>query len=140
MPSFICGGIAQVWAENETNTILSHSSTFSTLAELLAGIKRTFGDPDQERMVHTQLHSMKMMTGMRADEYTDKFEILTQRTSFIEATLEDAFVWGLPQSILSKVYSQTSLLSGFDNWKTVVCNLDCLHQGFTELKQLIHPI
>jgi len=40
--SFMCGGIGQVWAENETNMILSHSSTFSTLAELLAGIKRNF--------------------------------------------------------------------------------------------------
>ena len=36
--SFMHGGIAQVWAENKTNTILSHSSTFSTLSELLAGI------------------------------------------------------------------------------------------------------
>jgi len=42
--SFMCGGIVQVWAENETNMILSHS-TFSTFSELLAGIKRTFGDP-----------------------------------------------------------------------------------------------
>jgi len=29
--------------------ILSHTSTFSTLTELLAGIERTFGDPDWER-------------------------------------------------------------------------------------------
>jgi len=47
------GEIVQFWAENETNVILSHSSTFSTLAELLAGIERTFGDPDQERTRHT---------------------------------------------------------------------------------------
>jgi len=40
--SFMHGGIVQVWAKNETTMILSHSSTFSTLAELLAGIKRTF--------------------------------------------------------------------------------------------------
>jgi len=44
--SFMCGGIAQVWAKNETNAVLSHSSTFTTLAELLAGIMRTFGYPD----------------------------------------------------------------------------------------------
>ena len=44
--SFMHGGIVQVWANNETNVILSHSSTFSTLAELLVGIERTFGDPD----------------------------------------------------------------------------------------------
>jgi len=44
--SFMHGGIAQIWAENKTDMILSHSSTFSTLAELLVGIKRTFGAPD----------------------------------------------------------------------------------------------
>ena len=47
------------------------------------------------------------------------------------------FIQGLPKLILFKVYSQTSLLSGLDNWKTVVLNLDCLHRGFTELKQSI---
>ena len=49
--SFMHGGIAQVWAKNETNVVLSHSSTFSTLAELLAGIERSFRDPNQERTV-----------------------------------------------------------------------------------------
>jgi len=43
--SFMHGGIVQVCAENETNEVLSHTSTFSTLVELLASIERTFGDP-----------------------------------------------------------------------------------------------
>jgi len=47
--SFIHGGIAQVWAENKTNVVLSHRSMFSTLAQLLAGVERTFGDPEWER-------------------------------------------------------------------------------------------
>ena len=59
----------QVWAENETNVVLSHMSTFSTLVELLAGIKRTFSDPAQERTAHAQLHALKMMMGMMANEY-----------------------------------------------------------------------
>jgi len=113
--------------ENETNAILSHSSTFTTLAELLAGITRTFGDPDRERMAQAQLHALKMTMGMMADEYMAKFEMLTGRTSFNEVALEDAFIRGLPQSILFKVYSQMSLPSGLDNWKTIVCNLDHLH-------------
>jgi len=57
--SFMHGGIVQVWAENKNNAVLSHTSIFSTLVGLLAGIKRTFGDPDQERMAHTQLHTLK---------------------------------------------------------------------------------
>ena len=80
-----------------------------------------------------------MTTGMMADEYTAKFEMLADRTSFNDAALEDVFIRGLPQSILFKVYSQTSLPSGLDNWKTVICNLDCLHQGFSELRHSICP-
>ena len=82
---------------------------------------------------------MKMTMGMTADEYTAKFEMLAGRTGFNEAALEDAFIRGLPQSILLKVYSQMSLPSGLDNWKTIVCNLDRLHRGFTELRQSIRP-
>ena len=78
-----------------------------------------------------------MMTSMTVEEYMAKFEMLTGRTSFNEVALEDAFIQGIPQLILSKVYSHTSLLSGLDNWKTVVHNLDCLHWGFTKLKQSI---
>ena len=125
--SFMHGGIAQVWAKNEINAVLSHTSMFSTLTELLAGIERTFRDPDQERMAHTQLHTLKMMTGMMADEYTAKFEMLVGRTGFNKAALEDALIQGLPQLILFKVYLKTSLLSGLDNWKTIICNLDRLH-------------
>ena len=90
-------------------------------------------------MAHAQLHALKMTAGMMADEYMARFEMLADRTGFNDAALEDAFIRGLPQSILFKVYSQISLLSGLDNWKTIVCNLDCLHQGFTELKQSICP-
>ena len=78
-------------------------------------------------MVCAQLHTLKMTMGMMADEYMAKFKMLVGRTSFNEAALEDAFIWGLPQPILSKVYSQTSLPLGLTNWKTVVCNLDSLH-------------
>src|SRR5882724_4959626 len=90
--SFMHGGIAQVWGKNETNVVLSHTSMFSTLTELLAGIERTFSDPDQERTAHTQLHTFKMMMGMTADEYMVKFEMLTGRTGFNEVALEDMFI------------------------------------------------
>src|SRR5882672_3610508 len=86
---FMHGGIVQVWAENETNAVLSPSSTFTTLAELLGGITRTFRDPDQERMACTQLHTLKRIMGMMADKQTAKFEMLAGRTSFNKAALED---------------------------------------------------
>src|SRR5882724_3230645 len=92
--SFMHGGIAQVWAENETNVILSYTSTFTTLAELLSSIERTFGDPDKESMTHAQLHALKMTMGMMADKYMAKF-MLADRTGFNNAALEDAFIRGL---------------------------------------------
>jgi len=88
-------------------------------------------------MACAQLHTLKMTMGMTADKYMAKLEMLAGRTGFNEVALEDTFIWGLPQLILSKVYSHTLLLSGLDNWKTVVCNLDCLNRGFAKMK---HPM
>src|SRR5882724_13090095 len=64
--SLMHGGIAQVWAENETNVILSYTSMFATLTKLLSSIVRIFRDPDRERTAHAQLHALKMTTGMMA--------------------------------------------------------------------------
>src|SRR5882724_864428 len=137
--SFMHRGIAQVWAENETNVILSYTSMFATLAKLLSSIERTFEDPDRERTACAQLHALKMTTGMTADEYMARFEMLADRTGFNDAALEDTFIHGLPQLILFKVYLQTSLPSGLDNWKAIVQDLDCLNWGFAELRQSICP-
>ena len=70
-----------------------------------------------------------MIPGMTAEEHMAIFEMLTGRTSFNKAALEDAYIQGLPQSILLKVYSHTSLPSGMDNWKAVMHNLDHLQEG-----------
>src|SRR5882724_6617384 len=47
--SFMCRGMAQVWAAKETSVVLANMSTFNTLKGLLTSIKRTFDDPDKER-------------------------------------------------------------------------------------------
>ena len=95
-------------------------SSFGTLVELLASIKRTFGNPDQEMTAHMQLHALRMTLGMMAEEYMASFEMLAAWTSFNEAALEDMYIRGLPQAILLKVYSQTSLPSGLASWKAVI--------------------
>jgi len=123
MLSFMSGGVAQVWAANETNMTLANMSTFNTLEGLLTFIEKTFRDLDRERMACTQLHALKMTPGMTAEEYMANFKMLARWTGFNEAALEDAYVQRLPQYILLKVYSQTSLPSGMDNWKAVMGNL-----------------
>src|SRR5882724_7528608 len=58
-PTTMCGGNAQVWCKKETNVVLSHMSMFSILVELLASVEINFGNPDQERTAHAQLHTLK---------------------------------------------------------------------------------
>ena len=93
----------------------------------MAKIENSFGDPDQERMAPTQLHALKIMAGMTAKEDMAKFEMLAGRTRFNNATLEEAYIQGLPHPILSKVHSQTMLPSRLNGWKVVVHNLDQLY-------------
>src|SRR5882724_4452604 len=135
--SFMQGEMAQVWVANETSVILDNMSSFSTLVELLASIKGTFSNPDWEWTACTQLHTLKLTLGMTAEEYMASFEMLATWTSFNEAAFEDTNNCGLPQAILLKVYSQTSLPSGLASRKAVVHNLDWLQRGFDELKQSI---
>ena len=56
--SFMHGGMAQVWAANETSMVLANMSTFNTIEGLFTSIERTFGNLDKERTAHTQLHAL----------------------------------------------------------------------------------
>ena len=74
--SFMSGGMAQVWAANETSMTLANMPTLNTLEGLLESIEKTFRDLDRERMAHAQLYALKMTPGMTAEEYTANFEML----------------------------------------------------------------
>jgi len=62
--SFMRGGMAQVWVANDTSAVLNNTSSFGTLVEILALIKRT---------THMQLHTLRMTLGMTAEEYMASF-------------------------------------------------------------------
>ena len=47
--------------------------------------------------------------------------------------LEDIYVQSLPNSILQEIFVQVTLSNGLAAWKTVVQNIDRLHQSLTEL-------
>ena len=51
-------------------------------------------------MAHAQLHEVKMVPGITAEDYTARFDMLTGRTGFNNAVLKDIYIWGLPNSIL----------------------------------------
>ena len=65
-----------------------------------------------------------MTLGMMAEEYMASFKMLATQNGFNKAAFKDMYICGLPQVILLKVYSQTSLPLGLASWKAVVCNLD----------------
>ena len=47
--SFMRGGMAQVWAANETMAVITGTSQMQTLDIFLENIEKTFGDPDWAR-------------------------------------------------------------------------------------------
>jgi len=108
----MCRGMAQVWAGNETTAVIDGTSQMHTLDKFLVCIERTFGDPDWARMAPTHLHELKVAQGIMAEDYTAQFEMLVGRTGFNDAALEDAYIQGLPNSILQKVFAQTTLPTG----------------------------
>ena len=106
-----------------------------TLDIFLESVKKTFGDPDWARMARAQLHELRMTPGTTAEDYMAQFEMLAGRTGFNNAALKDIYVRGLPNSILQKIFAQVTLPNGLAAWKTVIRNLDHLHQSLTELKR-----
>ena len=132
--SFMCGGTAQVWAANETMAVIMGTSQMQTLDIFLESVEKTFGDLDWAWMAHTQLRELKMAPSTMAEDHTAQFEMLAGRTSFNDAALEDIYIWGLPNSILQKIFAQVTLPNSLEAWKTVVRNLDHLHRSLAELK------
>ena len=133
--SFMCRGMAQVWAVNETMAVINGTTQMRTLDIFLEDVEKTFRDPDRAHTAHAQLHKLKMTPGSMAEDYTARFEMLAGRTGFNDAALEDIYIQGLPNSILQKIFAQVTLPQGLEAWKTVVRNLDRLHRSLMELKQ-----
>ena len=67
-----------------------------TLDIFLEDVEKIFGDPDQARMARAQLHELKMTPSTTAEDYMAQFKMLAGRIGFNDTTLEDIYVWGLP--------------------------------------------
>ena len=66
--------------------------------------------------------------------------MLAGRAGFNNAALKDIYIWGLPNLILQKIFTQVTLPNGLTAWKAVVQNLNCLHQSLMELKGSTGPM
>jgi Retrotransposon gag protein/Zinc knuckle len=137
--SFMTGGSAQIWAHNETEAILNGTSSIMTFEDFTKRVEEAFGDPDRASTARTKLHNLKMTSNMSADEYTAQFEILAGRTGFNDAALEDAYIRGLPATILDKIHSQPSLPTNLKAWKESTCQIDRNYRRLLEIKRAQAP-
>ena len=103
--SFMTGGSAQTWAHNKTEAVINGTYSISTFNAFSRRVEDAFGDPDLSRTAHAKLHDLKMTSNMSADEYTAQFKILSGRTGFNDAALEDAYACGLPPTIFDKIHA-----------------------------------
>ena len=53
--------------------------------------------------------------------------MLAGRTGFNDTVLKDIYIWGLPNLILQKIFTQVTLPNSLTVCKTVIQNLDRLH-------------
>ena len=138
--SFMTGGSAQIWAHNETEAVITGTSSVGSFEDFSRRVEEAFGDPDRAQTARTKLHDLKMTAGMSADEYTARFEILAGRTGFNDAALEDAYSRGLPAIILDKIHAQPSLPTDLKAWKEAACQIDRNHRRLIEVKraQTVH--
>jgi len=86
---FMNGGIAEVWASNETQAVINGTMLIITFNEFMKQVEDAFGDLDQTQTTRTKLHDLHMITGMSADKYTAQFEILSRHTGFNNKALKD---------------------------------------------------
>ena len=132
--SFMSGGSAHIWAQNETDTVIRGTSSFKTFEDFTNKVEEMFGGPDSARTACTKLHSLRMTSGMSADEYTAQFEIVAARTNFNDPALEDAYSCGLTAMILDKIHAQSSLPKDLKAWKESACQIDQNHHRLLEVK------
>ena len=85
------GGSAHIWAQNETDAVIKGTSSFKTFEDFTKKVEEMFGDPDRPRTACTKLHTLRMISGMSADESIAQFEILAARTNFNDPALGDAY-------------------------------------------------
>ena len=57
--SFMCRGIAEVWAVNETMAVINRMTQMQTLDIFLEHVERAFGDPDRAHMACNSFTSSK---------------------------------------------------------------------------------
>ena len=138
-------GTAEVWAHNQMQAIINGTSLIPIFEVFIKQVKDAFRDPDHSRTACTKLHDLTLSLSMCADKYTAQFEILTGRTNFNDAALEDAYSRGLSTAILHKIHTQPTLSADLKAWKEAACQIDYNHRYLLEMKQVqptrtfIHP-
>jgi len=136
--TYIHGGTAGTWADNQTTAMLDQDVThhpFATFEDFKDVFEHAFGDADQAQRARINMSILKMNPGDTVEEYTTAFEALAIHTEYNEPAHIEAYRAGLLPRIQEKIYgdSQGVLPADLQAWKTKARNLDNLHN---ELKAI----
>src|SRR5205823_6253168 len=124
--SYMKGGLASQWAENEYERIMEDGYVASSFQEFEARLQGTFSDPNKERNVQHQLSTTRQGFTETAEEFFQKFELNRRAAGYStghDSYLIELLERNLKRDIVNTIYTQ-DLPEDYEGWKRKAIRLD----------------
>ena len=136
--SYIRGGSAGAWAENQTELMLNaENKPFSTFDQFLLAFETAYCEYDRAEAARRGIENLKMGKGDTVEAYTTTFESLAPHTGYNDTALIERYRTGLNQPIVEKIYGNPDgkLPADLEGWKKKARQLDNLWREFKEIRK-----
>src|ERR1700761_403984 len=136
--SYIRGGSAGAWAENQTELMLNAKiKPFSTFEQFLQAFESAYCEYDHAEAACQGIENLKMNKGDTVETYTTAFESLGPHIGYNDTVLIERYCIGLAQPIVEKIYGNTEgkLPADLAGWKRKAQQLDNRWREFRELRK-----
>src|SRR5205823_4732541 len=120
--SYMKGGLAGQWAENEYEKIMEDGYIAASFSEFERRLQETFSDPNKERNTQHQLSTTHQGFNEMAEEFFQKFKLNCQATSYstgYNSYLIELLERNLKYDIVKMIYMQ-DLPEDYEGWKRKV--------------------
>lgn len=124
--SYMKGGLAGQWAENEYEKIMEDGYVAATFREFEHKLQGTFSDPNKERNAQHQLSTTRQGFNKTAEEFFQKFELNCQAAGYStghNSYLIELLERNLKHDIVKMIYMQ-DLPRDYEGWKRKAIRLD----------------
>jgi hypothetical protein len=124
--SYMKGGLAGQWAENEYEKIMEDGYVASSFQEFEARLQGTFSDPNKERNAQHQLSTTRQGFNETAEEFFQKFELNRRAAGYStghDSYLIELLERNLKRDIVKTIYTQ-DLPDTYEGWKRKAIRLD----------------